>query len=92
MSVGDGALGFWTAIRAVFPETRCQRYWVHKTKNVLDAMPKSVHPRAKAAMREITETEDKKHAEDALNEFAEEFSAKWPKAAWRRSPPTKKPC
>jgi transposase-like protein len=80
LAVGDGALGFWSAIRDVFPQTRVQRDWVHKTSNVLDAMPKSVHSRAKAAIREITEAEDKSHAEDAIKEFASEFSAKWPKA------------
>lgn len=80
LAVGDGALGFWSALRDVFPETRCQRDWVHKTMNILDSMPKSVHGRAKAAIREITEAEDKSHAEAAINEFAAEFSAKWPKA------------
>ena len=80
LAVGDGALGFWSAIRDVFPETRGQRDWVHKTMNTLDSMPKSVHPRAKAALREITEAEDKPHAEKAIEAFAGEFSAKWPKA------------
>ena len=54
LAVGDGALGFWSALRDVFPETRVQRDWVHKTTNVLDSMQKSVHARAKAAIREIT--------------------------------------
>jgi len=80
LAVGDGALGFWSALRDVFPETRSQRDWVHKTMNILDSMPKSVHPRAKAALREITEAEDKPHAEKAIEAFAGEFSAKWPKA------------
>jgi transposase-like protein len=80
LAVGDGALGFWSAIQDVFPRTRAQRDWVHKTGNVLDAMPKSVHSRAKAAIREITEAEDRKHAEEAVKEFSMEFSAKWPKA------------
>jgi len=80
LAVGDGALGFWSALRDVFPETRSQRDWVHKTMNILDSMPKSVHPRAKAALREITEAEDKPHAEAAIDAFASEFSAKWPKA------------
>lgn len=80
LAVGDGALGFWNAVRDVFPKTRAQRDWVHKTGNVLDAMPKSVHSRAKAAIKEITEAEDKSHAEDAIRAFANEFSAKWPKA------------
>ena len=80
LAVGDGALGFWSAIRDVFAETRCQRDWVHKTANVLDSMPKSVHSRAKAAIREITEAENKKEAEKAIEAFAGEFSAKWPRA------------
>ncbi len=80
LAVGDGALGFWSAIRDVFPETRHGRDWVHKTANVLDAMPKSVHGRAKAAIKEITEAENKKEAGKAIKEFADEFGVKWPKA------------
>ncbi|MBA3388726.1 MAG: IS256 family transposase [Rubrobacter sp.] len=80
LAIGDGALGFWSALREVFPETRGQRDWVHKTMNTLDSMPKSVHSRAKAAIKEITEAENKKEAEKAIEEFAGEFSAKWPKA------------
>ena len=80
LAVGDGALGFWSALRDVFPETRVQRDWVHKTTNVLDSMPKSVHPRAKATIREITGAENKREAEKALKAFAGEFGAKWPKA------------
>ena len=80
LAVGDGALGFWSALRDVFPETRGQRDWVHKTSNVLDSMPKSVHPRAKAAIREITEAKDKSYAEAAIEAFADEFGVKWPRA------------
>ncbi len=81
LAVGDGALGFWSALRVVFPETRVQRDWVHKTRNVLDAMPKSVHRRAKAAIHEITQAENKKEGEKAIEAFSEEFGVKWPKAA-----------
>ena len=80
LAVGDGALGFWAAIRGVFPETRHQRDWVHKTANVLDALPKSVHGRAKKAIHEITEAENKAEAKKAIKEFGEEFGVKWPKA------------
>jgi putative transposase len=80
LAVGDGALGFWAAIRDVFPETRHQRDWVHKTRNVLDAMPKSVHSRAKRAIREITEAENKGEARKAVEAFSGEFGTKWPKA------------
>lgn len=54
LAVGDGAPGFWSALRDVFPETRAQRDWVHKSSNVLDSLPKSVHARAKRAIREMT--------------------------------------
>jgi putative transposase len=80
LAVGDGALGFWRAIRDVFPETRHQRDWVHKTGNVLDSLPKSIHGRAKTVIHEITCAENKKEAQRAIEEFASEFGAKWPKA------------
>lgn len=81
LAVGDGALGFWAAVRDVFPATLHQRDWVHKTANVLDSLPKSVHRRAKAAIKEITCAESKAHAQRAVEAFAAEFSTKWPKAA-----------
>lgn len=80
LAVGDGALGFWAAARDAFPKTRWQRDWVHKTANVLDSLPKSVHRRAKKAIHEITEAENKGEAERAIEQFAKEFGAKWPKA------------
>jgi putative transposase len=83
LAVGDGALGFWSALRDLFPETRCQRDWVHKTMNTLDCLPKSVHARAKVAIKEITHAENKKEATKAIEEFASEFGAKWPKAVCR---------
>jgi putative transposase len=80
LAVGDGALGFWGAMRDTFPQTHHQRDWVHKTANVLDALPKSVHERAKKAIREITEAENKAKARKAVKEFEGEFGVKWPKA------------
>jgi putative transposase len=80
LAVGDGALGFWSALRDAFPETRVQRDWVHKTTNILDCMPKSVHSRAKKAIHEITEAENKKEAKKAIEAFTDEFGVKWPKA------------
>jgi putative transposase len=80
LAVGDGALGFWAAARDVFPESTHQRDWVHKTMNVLDSLPKSVHRRAKAAIHEITEAENKTEAARAIEAFAGEFGTKWPKA------------
>ncbi|MGH2577371.1 MAG: IS256 family transposase [Actinomycetota bacterium] len=81
LAVGDGALGFWAAVRDVFPETRHQRDWVHKTANVLDALPKSVQPAALRAIREITQAENKTEASKAVDRFEAEFGTKWPKAA-----------
>jgi putative transposase len=81
LAVGDGALGFWKAVRDVFPETVEQRCWWHKIGNVLAALPKSAQPAAKAALAEIYNAEDKTHAEAAAKAFDREFGAKWPKAA-----------
>jgi putative transposase len=80
LAVGDGALGFWAALRDVFPETRHQRDWVHKSTNVLAALPKRAHRRAKKAIKEITQAENKAEAHKAVREFAQEFGTKWPKA------------
>src|SRR6476620_10372171 len=81
LAVGDGALGFWKAVRDVFPATAEQRCWWHKIGNVLAALPKSVHPAAKRALAEIYQAEDKTHATVAAKAFAIEFGTKWPKAA-----------
>jgi putative transposase len=80
LAVGDGALGFWKALRDVFPETREQRCWWHKLANVLAALPKSAHPGAKKALAEIYNAEDRAHAVKAVNAFAADYGAKWPKA------------
>ena len=80
LAVGDGALGFWKAIREVFPETREQRCWFHVGGNVLSALPKSAHPGAKAALAEIYNAEDRDHAVKAAKAFADLYGAKWPKA------------
>jgi transposase-like protein len=79
LAVGDGALGFWAAVRDVFPATRHQADWVHKAANVADALPASVQAQAKRALREISDAENRSHAERALEAFARDFS-KWPKA------------
>jgi putative transposase len=80
LAVGDGALGFWGALREVFPETRGQRCWVHKVANVLSALPKSAQPTAKRMLAEIRDAEDRDHAVAAADRFAGEYGAKWPKA------------
>jgi transposase-like protein len=69
LAIGDGALGFWGALREVFPDTREQRCWFHKIVNVLAALPKSAHPGAKKALAEIWNAEDKRHAQDAVTAF-----------------------
>ena len=80
LAIGDGALGFWSAIRDVFPTTREQRCWFHKIGNVLSALPKSAQSGAKKALAEIWQAEDRTHAETAAKNFADEYGAKWPKA------------
>jgi transposase-like protein len=80
LAVGDGALGFWGALREVFPATREQRCWFHKIANVLGALPKSAHPGAKKALAEIWNAEDQTHALDAVAAFKGAYGAKFPKA------------
>jgi putative transposase len=80
LAVGDGALGFWTALREVFPDTREQRCWWHKQANVLAALPKSAHPGALAALREIYNAEDIDKAQAAIKAFQIDYGAKYPKA------------
>lgn len=73
-------MGFWGALREVFPDTRAQRCWVHKVANVLSALPKSAQPGARQALAEIRDAEDRDHAVAAADAFAREYGAKWPKA------------
>jgi putative transposase len=80
LAVGDGALGFWKALRKLYPETREQRCWFHKTGNVLNKMPKSVQPRAKADLHEIWMADTREHAHQAFGAFLEKYGAKYPEA------------
>ena len=80
LAIGDGALGFWAALEEIFPETRHQRCWCHKTQNVLNALPKSVHPKAKQALQEIWQSETKGLAEQAVDLFLNTYALKYPKA------------
>jgi transposase-like protein len=80
LATGDGALGFWKALEEVFPSTRHQRCWVHKAANVLDKLPKSVQPAAKADLREIWQAPDRATAEAAIETFVEKYGAKYGKA------------
>jgi hypothetical protein len=73
-------LGFWKAVRDVFPDTKEQRCWWHKISNVLAALPKSAHPCAKKALAEIYKAENKEQAIKATKAFASDYGAKWPKA------------
>lgn len=80
LAVGDGALGFWSALAKVYPATRIQRCWVHKTANILNKLPKSLQAKAKAMLHEIWMAATKKDAEKAFDRFIETFGAKYPKA------------
>jgi transposase-like protein len=80
LATGDGSLGFWKALGEVFPTTRHQRCWVHKTANVLDKLPKSVQPAAKHDLREIWQAPDRATADTAVATFAEKYAAKYEKA------------
>lgn len=80
LGIGDGALGFWKALDEIYPDTRHQRCWVHKTANVLNYLPKSLQPKAKKALQDIWMAESRVGAESALALFLETFQAKYPKA------------
>jgi transposase-like protein len=80
LAVGDGALGFWAALAEVYPETREQRCWVHKTVNVLDKLPKSLQGAAKSALHEIWQAASRASAEKAFDRFIATYEAKYPKA------------
>ena len=80
LAVGDGALGFWKALRQVFPATKEQRCWVHKTANVLDKLPKAQQPKAKAMLHDIWQAETKAAAEKAFDLFVATYEAKYAKA------------
>lgn len=81
LAVGDGALGFWAAVRDVWPETRPQREWCHKLANVLDKLPKGLQPKAKRALREIMYAETRAEADELIDRFASVYGPKYPKAA-----------
>jgi putative transposase len=80
LATGDGALGFWKAVRKIWPKTREQRCWVHKTANVLDKMPKRLQPQAKAMLHEIWMADTRENANKAFDLFAATYEAKYPKA------------
>jgi transposase-like protein len=80
LAIGDGAMGFWAALEEVYPESRQQRCWMHKTLNVLNCLPKSVQAKAKQAMHAIWQAETKEDAEKAFDLFIETYEPKYPKA------------
>jgi transposase-like protein len=80
LATGDGGLGFWKALRQVYPTTRTQRCWVHKTANVLDKMPKRVQPKAKEMLHEIWMAASRANAESAFDAFIKMFEPKYPKS------------
>jgi len=80
LAVGDGALGFWGALTKIYPDTRHQRCWVHKTVNILDKVPKGMQPKVKAALHEIWMAPTRKAANKAFDLFVETYEAKYPKA------------
>jgi putative transposase len=81
VAVGDGALGFWAAVRDVWPDTQEQRDWCHKMGNVLDKLPKRLQPRAKRALREMMYAETREQADEHMDRFINDYQAKYPKAA-----------
>jgi len=80
LAAGDGALGFWNALSKVYPDTRHQRCWVHKTANILNKLPKSVQPKVKAALHEIWMASTRRDAYKAFDNTLELFTPKYPKA------------
>ena len=83
LAIGDGALGFWKAISKCYPSTRHQRCWVHKTANVLNALPKSVQPKVKDALHEIWMAETREEACEAFDRALARFEGKYPGAMGR---------
>lgn len=80
LGVGDGALGFWAALEEIFPKTRRQRCWRHKSANILNYLPKSVQPKAKDALHEIWMASTRADAERAFDHFVRTYRQKYPKA------------
>jgi transposase-like protein len=80
VAVGDGALGFWAAVRDVWPKTRAQRDWFHKLGNILDKVPKRLQPRVKAALHEVMYAQTRAQAHEAVTRFTTEYGPKYPKA------------
>jgi putative transposase len=81
LAIGDGALGFWKALQKIYGKTRSQRCWVHKTRNILNKMPKSIQLKAKQHIHDIWMAETREDAERAFDRFVETYRYKYPKAS-----------
>ncbi len=80
LAIGDGAMGFWAALDEIYPATRHQRCWLHKTMNVLNTVPKSIQSKVKQALHEIWQAETREDAHRAFDWFIKTYEAKYPKA------------
>jgi len=80
LCIGHGALGFWKALREVYPAAEKQRCWVHKTANVLDKLPKSIQSSPKSLIHDIYRAETERDARSAYQRFQDRYQAKYPKA------------
>ena len=80
LAVGDGAMGFWAALDEIYPATRHQRCWVHKTANVLNYLPKGLQAKAKKGLREIWMAENRAAANETFDHFVRVYKGKYPKA------------
>ncbi|MFZ3014473.1 MAG: transposase [Nitrospira sp.] len=91
LAIGDGALGFWAAIREVWPETREQRCWVHRIANVLDKFSMRPQPQAKGTLHEMMYAESRSTSQAAIHRFAQDYDVKYPKAPAHRCRPAPDP-
>ena len=80
LAIGDGAMGFWSALDEIYPDTRHQRCWMHKSMNVLNCLPKSLQPKAKQSLQDIWQAPTKAQAESAFTTFIQTYEPKYPKA------------
>ena len=81
LAIGDGALGFWAALSRIYPETKHQRCWVHKTRNVIDKLPKALQSKAKYDLKQIYYADTRNNAQTAYNKFIKDYGIKYPKVA-----------
>ena len=80
LGIGDGNLGFWNALRDIYPSTQHQRCWIHKTANILDKLPKSAQPQAKTMIHDMYRAETQKQARETYRKFIQRYQDKYQKA------------